>query len=159
MSLQGISYHHYHVTTRYQLPSLSCHYKVSVTIIIMSLQGISCHHYPVTTRYYLPSSTWNIKILAILIISISIIIIIIINKSGRQCKAGKEWSAPYQSKDPSLTRPTNRQKEEKGKTKRQKGIEQLWPIKKHWPCSWNPRVLHHRIQDQQDRSTRTLRGE
>ena len=38
---------------------------------------------------------------------------------------------PYQSNDPSPTIPTYRQKEEKGKNnKRQKGIEQLRPIRK-----------------------------
>ena len=26
------------------------------------------------------------------------------------------------------------------------GIEQLRPIKKHWPCSLNPPVPHHRIR-------------
>ena len=35
--------------------------------------------------------------------------IIIINK-GRQCKVEREWYTPYQSKDPSPTIPTNRQK-------------------------------------------------
>ena len=46
--------------------------------------------------------------------SISIIIIIIIKK-GRQCKAEIEWYTPYQSEDPSPTIPTYKQKEEKGK--------------------------------------------
>ena len=69
----------------------------------------------------------------------SIIIIIIIIKKGRQCKAKREWYTSYQFEDPSPTTPTYRQKEEKGKKSRRKtivGIEQLRPIKKHWPCSW-----------------------
>ena len=41
--------------------------------------------------------------------------IIIIIKKGRQCKAEREWYTPYQSEDPSPTIPTYRQKEEKGK--------------------------------------------
>ena len=47
-----------------------------------------------------------------------ILIIIIIIKKGQQCKAGREWYTPYQSKDPSPTIPTYRQKEEKGKESR-----------------------------------------
>ena len=39
---------------------------------------------------------------------------IIIIKKSRQCKAEREWNTPYQSKDPSPTIPTYRQKEEKG---------------------------------------------
>ena len=46
------------------------------------------------------------------------IIIIIIIKKGRQCKAEREWYTPYQSEDPSPTIPTNRQKELKGKKSR-----------------------------------------
>ena len=42
--------------------------------------------------------------------------IMIIIKRGRQCKAGREWFTPYQSKDSSPTIPTYRKKEEKGKT-------------------------------------------
>ena len=41
------------------------------------------------------------------------IIIIIIIKKDRQCKAGR--LTPYQSEDPSPTLPTYRGKEEKGK--------------------------------------------
>ena len=45
-----------------------------------------------------------------------IIIITIIIKKGRQCKAGREPLTPYQSEDPSHTIPlTHRMKEEKGK--------------------------------------------
>ena len=49
------------------------------------------------------------------IIIITIIIIINIIKIGRQWKAEREWYTPYQSEDPSLTIPTFRQKEDKGK--------------------------------------------
>ena len=45
-----------------------------------------------------------------------IIIIIIIIKRGWQCKGGRERLTPYQSKDPNPTTPTQRKKEEKGKT-------------------------------------------
>ena len=45
-----------------------------------------------------------------------IIIIIIIIRKGRQCKAGRERLTPYQSEDPNPTTPTHRMKEEKGKT-------------------------------------------
>ena len=48
----------------------------------------------------------------------NIIIIIIIIKKGRQCKAERERYIPYQSEDPSPTIPTYRQKEEKGKESR-----------------------------------------
>ena len=41
------------------------------------------------------------------------IIIIIIIKRARQCKANRVWYTPYQSEDPSPTIPTYRQKEEK----------------------------------------------
>ena len=44
-----------------------------------------------------------------------IIIIIIIIKKDRQCKAGRGRLTPYQSEDPSPTLPTYRGKEEKGK--------------------------------------------
>ena len=47
-----------------------------------------------------------------------IIIIIIIIKKGRQCKAEREWYTPYQSEDPSPTIPTYRQKKEKAKKSR-----------------------------------------
>ena len=46
----------------------------------------------------------------------SIIIIIIIIKKGCYCKDGGELLTPYESEDPSHTIPTNRMKEEKGKT-------------------------------------------
>ena len=49
---------------------------------------------------------------------VPIIIIIIIIKKGRQCKAEREWCTPYQSEDQSPTIPTYRQKEEKGKKSR-----------------------------------------
>ena len=42
-------------------------------------------------------------------------IIIIIMKNYWQCKTGRGRLTPYQSADPSPTRPTNRGKEEKGK--------------------------------------------
>ena len=45
----------------------------------------------------------------------SFYIIIIIIKQGRQCMAERDWCTPYQSKETSLTIPTYRQKEEKGK--------------------------------------------
>ena len=45
--------------------------------------------------------------------STSIIINVIIKK-GRQCKAGRERLTRYQSEDPSQTRPTHRMQEEKG---------------------------------------------
>ena len=48
----------------------------------------------------------------------AIIIIIIIIKRGRQCKAEREWYTPYQSEDPSPTIPTYWQKEKKGKNSR-----------------------------------------
>ena len=47
-----------------------------------------------------------------------IIIIIILKKVDRQCKAEREWYTPYQSEDPSPTIPIYRQKEEKGKKSR-----------------------------------------
>ena len=51
-------------------------------------------------------------------------IIIIMIERGRQCKAGRERSTPYQSKDPSPTIPTYKQKKEKWKkSRRRKGIE------------------------------------
>ena len=46
------------------------------------------------------------------------IVIIIIIKKGRQCKAERELCTPYQSEDTTLTMPTYRQKEEKGKKSR-----------------------------------------
>ena len=45
-----------------------------------------------------------------------IIIIIIIIRKGRQCKAGRERLTPYQSVNPNPTTPTRRMKEEKLKT-------------------------------------------
>ena len=48
----------------------------------------------------------------------TVLLIIIIIKKGRQCKAEREWYTLYQSKDPSPTIPTYRQKEEKGKKSR-----------------------------------------
>ena len=50
--------------------------------------------------------------------NIIVVIMIIIIKKGRQCKAEREWYTPYQSEDPILTIPTYRQKEEKGKKSR-----------------------------------------
>ena len=49
---------------------------------------------------------------------VAIIVLFIIIKKGRQCKAEREWYTPYQSEDPSPTTPTYRQKEEKGKKSR-----------------------------------------
>ena len=44
-----------------------------------------------------------------------LLLIIIIIKKGQQCKAGREWYTPYQSKDPKY-QPID--KEEKGKESR-----------------------------------------
>ena len=46
----------------------------------------------------------------------------------------REWYTPYQSEDPSPTIPTFRQEEEKMKNSRRLWVEQLRPIKKHWPA-------------------------
>ena len=56
----------------------------------------------------------NIAI-ATAILPSSFIIIIINNKKDLQCKPGRRRLTPYQSEDPSLTLPTYRGKEEKGK--------------------------------------------
>ena len=39
------------------------------------------------------------------------------------------------------------------------GIDQLRPIKKHWPCSWKMPVPHHWTWGQQGHSRGTVRGE
>ena len=44
------------------------------------------------------------------------IMMIIVIKGGRQCKAGRERFTPYQSNDPRPTKPTSGMKEVKGKT-------------------------------------------
>ena len=64
------------------------------------------------------------------------VIIIIIIKKGRQCKAEREWCTPYQSEDPSPTIPTYRQKEEKGKKSRRLYIVRIEPPSsiKHQPA-------------------------
>ena len=41
------------------------------------------------------------------------IIIIVIIKKGRQCRAEREWYTPYQSEDPCPKIPTYREKEER----------------------------------------------
>ena len=46
------------------------------------------------------------------------LLLLLLLKKGRQCKAEREWYTPYQSEDPSPTIPTYRQKEKKGKTSR-----------------------------------------
>ena len=43
----------------------------------------------------------------------STIIIIIIIKIGWECKNGREWQTSYQSEDPSHTKPTDWEKEQK----------------------------------------------
>ena len=53
----------------------------------------------------------------------SVIIFIIIVKKDWQCKAGRGRLPPYQSEDPSLTLPTYRGKEEKGKIVEDKKVE------------------------------------
>ena len=108
--------------------------------IFRKVKSILQHHTRWLLRYAFP-----------MFVIITIIIIIIIIKRGPQCKAERDWYTPYQSKDPSPTIPTYRQIEEKRKnSRRQKGIEQLRPLKKNWICSWNSPVPHHRIQDQRD---------
>ena len=76
----------------------------------------------------------TVTIIVTIILTITITITI---KKGRQRKAEREQHTPHQSEDPSPTIPTYRQKEEKGKRVEDYivGIEQLRPIKKHWPCS------------------------
>ena len=89
--------------------------------------------------------------------SYNYIIIIIIIKKTRQCKAGRGRFIPYRSNDPSPTI-TTYNKEEKRKTveNNKLGSEQPRPIKKHWLFFWNPPVPHHWIQGRQDRYTGTL---
>ena len=58
---------------------------------------------------------WRQNILIILVMWIELTIMI--NKRGRQCNAGREWSTRYQSKGLSLTIPTHRQKKRKVKIK------------------------------------------
>ena len=43
-------------------------------------------------------------------------------------------------------------------SRRLKEIEQLRPINKHCPCSWNPTVPYRQIQGEQNRYTETERG-
>ena len=64
-----------------------------------------------------------VYMLAWIIIKHFIIIITIIIKRGRQCKAEREWYTPYQSEDDSPKIPTYKQKEEKGKNIRRHAIE------------------------------------
>ena len=45
-----------------------------------------------------------------------LLLLIIIIKKSRQCKAGRELITPYQFVDPNPTIPTHRRKEEIGKT-------------------------------------------
>ena len=65
---------------------------------------------------------------------VSFIIIIIIIKKGRQCKAGRERLTPYQSEDPNPTRKTTELKKRKGKQQETKSEPAARPIKRHWPC-------------------------
>ena len=58
------------------------------------------------------------------------LIIFIIIKKDWQCKAGRGRLPPYQSKDPSLTLPTYRGKEEKGKIGEDKKVESNYANKK-----------------------------
>ena len=68
-----------------------------------------------------PKYIFNIVMLQIyllFVVNFSIfllLIFIIIIQKDRQCKAGRERLTPYQSEDPSLTLPTYKGKEEKGK--------------------------------------------
>ena len=106
--------------------------KLSIIIIISTF--ISRHSLDVKTKN-METVDWHLYIRNIIII----IIIIIIIKRGRRCEAGRVWSTPYQSKDPSPTMPTYGEEKEKWENNgRQKWIEQLTPIKKKWPWSWYP---------------------
>ena len=59
-----------------------------------------------------------------LILGMSLILLLfIIIKKDWQCKAGRGRLPPYQSEDPSPTRPTYRGKEEKGKIVEDKKVE------------------------------------
>ena len=51
---------------------------------------------------------------------------------------------------------TNPKIRERKNSRRQKGNEQLRPIKRHCPCSWNRSVPHHRILGHRYRSTEIL---
>ena len=69
------------------------------------------------------SGSWTINLQStpisldgtLLEVSDDLVIIMIISKKDRQCKAGRGRLAPYPSEDPSPTLPTYRGKEEKGK--------------------------------------------
>ena len=75
-----------------------------------------------------------------------IIIIIIIIKKDWQCKAGRERLTPYQSEDSTPQHQPTEWKNRKGKQQETKSDRAARPIKRHWPCSWNPPVPHHRTR-------------
>ena len=91
--------------------------------------------------------------------AVKYIIIIIIIKKDSYCKAGRGRLTPYQSEDPSPTLPTYKRKEEKRKIVESKKERATRPIKRHWTCSWNPPIPHHRIRGQPDSAREILRGE
>ena len=98
---------------------------------------------------------WNLLFDDSSILSIcwlSLVIIIIIIKRGRQCKAeSPKTPAPqYQHFD---------RMKRKGKIVEDHSRDRAdyRPIKQHWPSSWNPPVPYHRTRGQQDRSRETQR--
>ena len=68
----------------------------------------------------------------------TILIIIIIIKKDRQCKAGRGRLTPYQSEHPSPTLPTIRGKEEKGKIVEEKKGERNYAKKKAFDLLLKP---------------------
>ena len=73
------------------------------------------------------------------------IVAIIFIKKGWQCKARRERLTPHQSEDPYPTTPTHGMKKRKGK-QQETSERAARPMKRHWPCSWNPPVPHHRTR-------------
>ena len=74
-----------------------------------------------------------------------LLILLLLLKNVSGARLGESDTHPISPKTPAPQyQPIDRKKRKGKRVEEIVGIEQLRPIKKHWPCSWNPPVPHHR---------------
>ena len=85
-------------------------------------------------------------------------LLLLLKKIGNASQGEGDWH-PISPKTPAPYYQPIEEKKRKGKKLKTKKERATRPTKRHWTCSWNPPIPHHRIRGQPDRSREILRGD
>ena len=143
----------YHTLLRAPLHIYFISYTISCTTAhILYIIHYFVHHCTYTLYHTLPNYCTNKKKSNETFVII-IIIIIILKRLAMQCREREINTISVRRPQLHNTNPYRIKEEMETKTE-----QPARPIKRHWPCSWNPPIPNHRIRGHQDRSRATDRG-